>query len=722
MQINTDLQAIHKSVSHNLGAIATVNDCNLPHILEQVVSYLGIKEINHPVYYRNLLVEKDDPFYDRDYNLCILCGRCVRMCQEVRLANVLAFNQRGRYTVIGPAFDRTHIEAGCEFCGACVSVCPTGSLAEKSNKWDGVAEREEITTCSFCGVGCQMRIQIKDNKVMGVLPADDFLVNNDQLCVKGRFCVSELVNQYNRLAKPQKAIAGTMLEIKWDEAITIAAEKLSACPPQQFAMFISPNCTNEDLYVAQKFTRLVMGSHHVDTSARLFYGRGFNAYLNLMKKSVPLSEIDKADVILAVGLDLKYGRSVVGVKIRKAIANGAKIITINTRDHSLALSATAWIQPKPGEEIEILDSIFQKFKNGKTKASESDVSDIAELLKSATNPVILIGSDFMQYSQSADILQRIEQLADNLKAGILSLPAQNNLYGSLVMGAYPELLPGGILSSAKQDSEKLQKVWNSKLPINQPEWTAEAMTDGKKLNILYLVGEVPLQASSIADFTIYQNIYPLNDPLEADLFLPAVPFTEADGSFLNGEGRLQKVRKAANTVGEALPDWQILSKIAQKMGKKGFDFKSAADVQQEISQVVPDFKISEKMDRSPNPLPNSIQLKSGKNGSQKTSADLPYTLTISMAEHVYRGMLITEKVDGLKILIPEDILLMNQLDAEKEGISEGDAVEVHSDLFEKIWHARFSDIQPQGTLKVVMRQSMLVNPNPHFVNIRRKDV
>ena len=113
------------------------SDCEL----QEVVEYLKIDDIGYPVYYRNLPVEKFDPFYDRDYNLCILCGRCIRMCQEIRTANTLAFKQRGRYTTIGPAFHRTHLEAGCEFCGSCVSACPTGALSEKTRKWEVLSKR-----------------------------------------------------------------------------------------------------------------------------------------------------------------------------------------------------------------------------------------------------------------------------------------------------------------------------------------------------------------------------------------------------------------------------------------------------------------------------------------------------------------------------------------------------------------------------------------------------
>ena len=170
---------------------------------QDVAEKLGVTEIKYPIYYRGMRVETEDPFYNRDYNLCVLCGRCVRMCQEIRTANVLAFKNRGRQTIVGPAYGRTHLEAGCEFCGACVSVCPTGTLREKTRAWEGKTDREVITTCSFCGVGCQIRLQVKGNRIIGSLPASDPLVNEGQLCVKGRFCGTELVNGPLRLRNPR---------------------------------------------------------------------------------------------------------------------------------------------------------------------------------------------------------------------------------------------------------------------------------------------------------------------------------------------------------------------------------------------------------------------------------------------------------------------------------------------------------------------------------------
>jgi formate dehydrogenase alpha subunit len=704
--------------------------------LQEVVEKLGIKEIDYPIYYRNLRVEKEDPFYDRDYNLCILCGRCIRMCQEIRTANTLAFKQRGRYTVIGPAYDRTHLDAGCEFCGACVSVCPTGALSEKARKWDGKAEREEITTCPLCGVGCQMRLQVKEDKIIGNLPADDPLVNCGQLCVRGRFCVTELVGNHQRLKKPYRTQNGTKVELSWEEAVDLASEKLSACLPEEFGMLISPNCCNEDLYLAQKFVRVAMGSNNIDTTARTFYGSGFNAYLNLMKMCVPLSDLQRASVILCVGLDTRFGRSVVGVELRKAISRGTKVISINPRHHSLSVIADKWIQPIPGTEGNLLRSLVNLTERKKKDASQprskgkrgglsDELITISKMLKQASNPVILVGSEFLQYDESPQILEAIEKLARNIDAGVLPLPAQNNLFGSILMGVYPELLPGGFSSTDKKRVDDLRKGWDANINNFATGRKAGAFLSGTKLKVLYLIGELPPNERRSCDFVIFQNIYPPDPSYEADFVLPSAAFTEADGTFINGEGRIQQVRKAVNPLGEALPDWEILCRIAQKMGKKGFDFSDVHEIHEEISHLVKGFgdfngtqrKACSLICEGKYDIPKTRSL-----SSKKKDKRFPFLLTTSVIEHTYRGFLLSTWVEGARKIFAQGIVNINIEDARKAGLSEGDEVVVTSAHFEKVWPAKISGDQPQGTLHVTLRQGESIGPNPHPVRIRKKDV
>ncbi len=138
--------------------------------LQEVVEKTGLTAIDYPIYYRGFEAEHDDPFFDRDYNICILCGRCVRMCQEVRGTSILAFKYRGPKVRIGPAFGDSHVDGGCEFCGACVSVCPTGALADKSSKWDGKPDGVEISTCPFCGLGCRIELHRREGRLSKVHP------------------------------------------------------------------------------------------------------------------------------------------------------------------------------------------------------------------------------------------------------------------------------------------------------------------------------------------------------------------------------------------------------------------------------------------------------------------------------------------------------------------------------------------------------------------------
>jgi formate dehydrogenase alpha subunit len=704
--------------------------------LQDVVEKLGIKQIDYPIYYRHLPVEREDPFYDRDYNLCILCGRCIRMCQEIRTANTLAFKQRGRHTVIGPAYERTHFEAGCEFCGACVSVCPTGALSEKVKKWEGKPEREEVTTCSLCGVGCQIRLQIKGEEIIGSLPAEDPLINNGQLCVKGRFCIPELVGNHQRLRRPYRTQNDTRVEISWDEAVDLAAEKISSCSPEDFGMLISPNCCNEDLYLAQKFVRVASGSNNIDTTARSFYGTGFNAYLDLMKMGVPLDELRKASVILCIGLDTRFSRSVVGVELRKAIARGAKVISINPRHHSLSVIAEKWIQPAPGTEVELLGSLVRltekkRIESKRPRArgtkgiSDDELSSIARMLKEASTAVILVGSEFLQYDQSPRMLEAVGQLARNIKAGILPLPAQNNLFGSILMGAYPEFLPGGFSSANKKRVEDLKKKWGADIPQFSSGSNEGLLSSDKKLKVLYLIGDVPPNLRPACDFLIIQNIYPPEPWNQADLALPSAAFTEMDGTFINGEGRIQRVRKAVEPAGGSLPDAEVLCRIARKMGKKGFDFSDARKIHREISSVVKgfgDFNGTKRKAASLKCEGEFVIPPIRSKGTKKTDKKFPLLLYTSVAENTHRGLPLSTWVEGARKIFPQGTMEINPEDARKAKISEGDQVVVTSAYFKRTWTTKISNQQLQGTMHVTLPQGESVGPNPHPVRIRRKDV
>jgi len=695
------------------------NDCEL----QEVVDYLDVRDIEYPVYYRNLPVEKMDPFYDRDYNICILCGRCIRMCQEIRTANTLSFKQRGNKTVIGPAFERNHLDAGCEFCGACVSVCPTGSLAEKARKWDGREDGRVTTTCALCGIGCRLDLLVKKGRVIGSLPVSDKLVSDMQLCVKGRFCISELVNDHHRLRHPQVTRFNTEIDISWDEALDIAAGALSSCEPDRFGMVASTDCSNEDLYVAQKFTRAVMGSANIDTSARLHYGEAFGPYLGLFASPARLSDISGAGAVLCIGLDTQYGRSVVGVELRKAAKNGAKIITINHAPHSISLVADSWIRPQAGDEAPVLSSLEKLTKGSGKKTGE--LAEAASMLAGADSPVVLLGPGILGRKGAGAMIETVKRIASNIGAGIMPLPASCNLAGSVLMGAYPEYLPGAVSSTSNKARAKLKKIWGTAVPTGRTGWNAEKLFSGKKLKVLYIVGDVPADERPKADFVIFQNIYPPDASFKADLVLPSAAFTEADGTFVSGEGRIQRFRKAVPPPGEARPDWKIISLIAKKLGAAGFDFRNDGQVRREIALLV-----KEGGGRAAGARGLLRLDVAGSNGSGKaarksavrTGGGYPLLLELGADEHTYRGFPISGVVDGARVLFPSGFIRINPEDAARAKLSDGDTAVMAANSFETERQVRITRSQQRGTLGLSLGAVHMPAPGLYSARIRKKDV
>ena len=219
--------------------------------------------------------ERANPFIIRDFSRCILCGRCVKACREIQVNNAIEFGYAGDDLKIIAKNDAVLKDSDCVFCGECLQACPVGALVpDKAFRDHRFKDTQKVrTTCSFCGVGCQMDVFVQDNKIVKIDGADtDLAPNHASLCVKGRFGY-EFVASPERLTRPLIKKDGKQVEASWDEALDLVAKKLmtikSESGPDSIGVLTSARITNEDNYIAQKFTRAVLKTNNIDHCARL---------------------------------------------------------------------------------------------------------------------------------------------------------------------------------------------------------------------------------------------------------------------------------------------------------------------------------------------------------------------------------------------------------------------------------------------------------------------
>ncbi|MBM3294525.1 MAG: 2Fe-2S iron-sulfur cluster binding domain-containing protein [Candidatus Aminicenantes bacterium] len=624
------------------------DDCEL----QSAVDKIGLPELDLPILYHGYEPEHDDPFYDRDYNICILCGRCVRMCQEVRGTSVLAFTYRGPKVKIGPAFGRTHREAGCEFCGACVDVCPTGALADKVSKWNGRPEARHVSTCPFCAVGCQLELDVVRGRLSKAKAHPDPDVNDGQLCLKGRFCLPEATHHFERGKKPVLKKGEYFREVGWDEALAAVADRLRGLRPGEFEMRVSPDLSNESLFAARKFVREGLGLTAVESSARGELGGGFDLWRWLFSRPISLGKIAQAEAIVAVGLDSRFDFSVVGTKVRKALGRGAVLLTIDPRESNLARYTDHWLRPLPGREGILFEALAKRLAGlpadlaAAAKASGAEAAALeraAALLSGKKETTVILGPQVFHYDDTAPLIAGLTALSEHAGVNFIPLYFGANARGVLEMGVLPD---------AGADE-------NQSPP-------------GRRPKVIYLVGEVPDLERPDCDFLISQDVYPM--PYPVDAFLPASSFAEAGGTLVNLEGRVQDVVQAEHfpesaVTGKMRPDWLIFADLARLLGKDGLGYRTPQDVVRDIRREIPDFP--SVPNRKPRRMPETPPPASS-SAARPFAGKGDFLLVGVPAGYRHRGFDLASKVGGLGELALEEGFRMHPEDLAGLGIAPGE--------------------------------------------------
>jgi NADH-quinone oxidoreductase subunit G len=565
----------------------------------------------------------DEILLDRER--CISCQRCVRFCQDVAMEDGLVMLERGFKTEVGVEVDAPFDSI---FSGNVVELCPVGALTAKSFRfvtrpWE---LKRTASVCGLCSVGCNVLVDVRVNKLMRQYSRTNDSIDDGFLCDRGRWNMTA-VNSPDRLRTPLIHKHGRLQAATWDEAFQTIAFRLHDIIKRHGADAIggigSTHTTNEEAYLFQKLVRAGLGTNNVDH----YHGR----FPTIERNGLPwvwtdsIAGLEKASVIVLLGTDTYQRQPLVDLRIRRAIRRGTHVYVVAPEPSRLDRLAAGTIRYTAGHTATVARSLlstilderltrgdFATKRAASLEALQASLGDagalaqtagadaevlqaLARVIAQATGAVLLYDEMATREPTGETLAQDVLQLAlltDNFGrpgAGAGPLMEDNNSLGARDMGVLPDQLPGYLPLA---DGATLAQAWETELPEAAGK-DYEAMLGGG-VRALYVMGADParhvtpeqLARLEALDFLVVQDLFLTETAKRATVVLPAVAYPEKDGTFTNTERAVQVVRRAMDELPGALPDWQILSGVANALGLN-WQYGSPLEILAEIRRFVP---------------------------------------------------------------------------------------------------------------------------------------
>ena len=664
-------------------------------------------------------IDYNNPLIERDMNRCVLCGKCVRICDEVVSYGALTFIDRGIETKIGCEFEKG---LNCEFCGSCVSVCPVGSLLARPFKFKARfwALTKQKSVCGYCGTGCNLTLGVKDNKVLTTLYDENQGFHKGLLCSRGRFGY-QFINSEKRLTTPLVRKDGYLTAATWDEALEIVAGRLRG--GNAVAALATPRLTNEELTLFKKLMLENVGSKNFDHSAGYAHAaltEGFTRSFGASASPSTILDIQKSDLLLVIKTDSYETHPVIGFEINLGVKNkGIKLNILSDKRGKLSkLPGARTLVHTPGSEVAVLNAICksildQKLADGSAASipgfaeldkalaaftpeavaaqsglNAAEINQLASDYASAEKALIIFPAGLGYSGHTADLASAVANLAiltgklGKEGCGVLCMAEKNNSQGAADMGFYAQ--DGGM--------NALQIL--------------EACTAGT-IKTLFIAGENPVTsypdntkvkaALEAVDFLIVSDLFLTETAELADVVLPACSFAEKEGTFTSVDRRVQHIKPAIPKIGESRSDFEILSTLISKLG--GTPSASPASQFAEISANTPGYAGMSYASLGDEGTFAPVNLKPVFVIPNVTAVPAePGKFALVTGSVLYHNGTLSQYGEGPVYVCPEAYVEMSRADARRSAIGDNDLVTVSSLSGTLQLKAKISPRIPEGVV------------------------